>query len=90
LFTDRDPPGSRHELHELVVELVMGEARHRQGIGALVAAGEREVEEGRRLPGVVAEELVEVAHPEEHERPRAPGLRRLELLHHRRRHGREM
>jgi hypothetical protein len=87
LLADGHVAAGGHEPHQLGVELVVREARHRQGIGALVAAGEREVEEPRRLAGVVAEELVEVAHPEEDQRPGAPGLRRLELLHHRGRHG---
>jgi hypothetical protein len=66
------------------IELLVGKAGHRRGIGPLVATGEREIEERRRLAGIVSEELVEVPHPEEHEAARATGLRRLELLHHRR------
>jgi hypothetical protein len=89
LFADGDVAACGHEPHEMGVELMVREARHRQGVGALVATGEREVEEAGRLAGVGAEELVEVAHPEEDQRPRTPGLRRLELLHHRGRHGRK-
>jgi hypothetical protein len=92
LLADRHVPARGHELHQLRVELVMREPRHRQGVGALVAAGEREVEQVGGLAGVVAEELVEVSHPKQHERAGAAGLRRLELLHHggrRRRHGRK-
>ena len=58
-------------------------AGHRQGVGALVAAGEREIEEIGGLAGIVAKEFVEVPHAKQHQRPRAPGFRRLELLHHR-------
>jgi len=90
LLADGHVPPRGDELHELRVELVVWEARHRQGVGTLFAAGEREVEEVGGLTGVVAEELVEVSHPEEYERARAAGLRGLELLHHggrRRRHG---
>ena len=90
LLADRDPPAGRHQLDELHVELVMGESRHRQRVGALVAARERQVEKGGGFAGVVAEEFVEVAHAEEDERPGAPLLRRLELPHHRRRHGGQM
>ena len=82
LFADRDMTPGSHELHQLRIELVVRKAGHRQGIGALVAAGECEVEQVGGRAGVVAKELVEVAHPEEHQCPRAAGLRRLELLHH--------
>jgi hypothetical protein len=78
-----------HEPHELGVELMVREARHGHRVGALVAAGEREVEEPCRLAGVVTEEFVEVPHPEQDQPARAPGLRRRELLHHGRRHGRK-
>ena len=82
LLADGHAAAGGHELHQLHVELMMGKAGHRQGVGPLFAAGEREVEEGGGLAGVVAEDLVEVAHAEEHQRPWAPCLRRLELLHH--------
>jgi hypothetical protein len=41
------------------------------------------IEEGGRFPGVVAEQFVEVPHPEEDEGSRATGLGGRELLHHR-------
>ena len=87
LLADGDAPPRRHELHQLRVELVVGEPGHRHGVGPLVAAGEGEVEEVRRLAGVLAEELVEVPHAEQDEGPGALRLRRLELLHHRTGHG---
>ena len=80
LFADGHPAAGGDELGQLRVELVVGEAGHRQGVGALVTAGEREVEQAGGLAGVVAEELVEIAHPEEHQGSRAAGLGRLELL----------
>ena len=41
---------------------MMREAGHRQGIGPLVTAGQREVEERGGLAGIVPEEFVEIAH----------------------------
>ena len=83
MFADGDPPADGHELHQLHVELMVWKAGHRQGVGPLVTAREREVEEIGRLAGIVAEEFVEIPHAKQHQRPRAPGFRRLKLLHHR-------
>ena len=66
---------------------MVGEAGHRHGVRALVAAGEGEVEQVGCPAGIVAEEFIEVPHPKEHEGPRAAGLRGLKLLHHRACHG---
>ena len=90
LLADRHPAAGGHELDQLRVELMVGKSGHRHGVGPLLAAGDGEVEEIRRLAGVVAEELVEVPHAKEHDRSRAAGLGRLELLHHGGSHGGEM
>ena len=90
LLADGDAAAGVDQLDQLHIELVVGKPGHRHGFGALVAAGEREIEERGRLAGVAAEEFVEISHPKQHQSPRAPELRRLELLHHGGWHGREM
>ena len=51
--------------------------------GTLAARGQRDVEQPVRAPRVVEEQLVEVAHPVEHERVRMLRLDAKVLLHHR-------
>ena len=87
LFADGDAATGGDELDELRIELMVGKPGHRHGVGPLVAAGEREIEEIRSLAGIVAEELVEIPHPKEDQRAGAACLRRFELLHHRTCHG---
>ena len=82
LFADCHAAARGDELHQLHVELVMRKAGHRLRVGPLFTAGEREIEQGGGLAGVIPEELVEITHAKQHERPRAPGFRGLKLLHH--------
>jgi len=86
LLADRHPASGSHELCQLRVELVVGKARHRHRVGPLVAAGERQPKQVGHLAGVVAEEFIEVSHPEQQHRTRTAGLGLFELLHHWRRH----
>ena len=50
--------------------------------GALSTRRERDVEQAVRLARVVEEQLVEIAHPVEHQRVRKLGLDAAVLLHH--------
>jgi hypothetical protein len=52
--------------------------------GRLAARGQRDVEQARRLFGVIMEQLVEIAHPVEQQGVRMTGLERHVLAHHRR------
>ncbi len=51
-----------NDLGEVRIKRRIGKSRHRQGIGPLVARGERQAEQGRCPFGIVAEKLVEIAH----------------------------
>ena len=66
-----------------------GHAAHGDGLaGVLAPGGQGDAEGGGGLPGVIEEEFVEIAHPEEDQ---GVGLARLgfeELRHHRRGAGR--
>jgi len=50
--------------------------------GGLAALGERNVEQPRRLLGVLIEQLVEIPHAVEQQRVRMIGLQAQVLLHH--------
>ncbi|KAG1086640.1 hypothetical protein G6F57_021597 [Rhizopus arrhizus] len=56
--------------------------RDRRAAGA-AALGQGDVQQPRRLAGVVVEQLVEIAHAEEQQQVRMVGLGREELLHQR-------
>ena len=74
-----------HELREVRLERVIGNARHRnRRPGRLSAGGQRDVEQARRAFGVDVEQLVEVAHPVEQQLVRMLCLDAKILLHHRR------
>ena len=83
LLADGHPATGCHQFDQLRIELVVREARHRHRVGPLFAACDGEVQKFCSLAGVIAEEFVEVSHPEEHERSGAAGLGSLKLLHHR-------
>ena len=85
LFDDHDGLALLHEPRQVRFERVVRHARHRnRRAGGLPARGQRDVEQPRGPLGVVVEELVEVAHPVEHELVRMLRLDAQVLLHHRR------
>ncbi len=74
-----------HELGQVLVDRVIRHARHRdRRARRLAARRERDVEQARGALGVGEEQLVEIAHPVEHELVRMLGLHAQVLLHHRR------
>ena len=89
LLDDHHRLAQAHQSREVLLDRVVRHARHRdRRAGGLAARGERDVEQARGALGVVVEELVEVAHPVEHELVRMLGLDAEVLLHHRRVRGR--
>src|SRR5262249_6908960 len=85
LLADGHGLAELHQLGEVVVELVVGHARHGDGRAAGGAAlGERDVHEPRGLARVIVEELVEVAHAVDHQDVRVLGLDAQVLAHDRR------
>jgi hypothetical protein len=73
------------QLGEVTARRVMGHAAHRYGVVlALVARGQREIEQSRREHRVLEEQLIEVAEPKEHERIGVPVLDVQVLAHQRR------
>ncbi len=69
LFADRRRFAEFHELREVLLDRVMRHARHLdRRAGGCAALRERQVEQTRGFFRVFEEELVEVAHPVEHER----------------------
>ena len=95
LLAERDPEALPHQPGDVAGGGVVGHAAHRDRLALLVlrARGEGDLERARGDHGVVEEQLVEVAHAEEHERVRVLGLHPVVLLHRRgllecgRRHG---
>ena len=84
LLADGDLQPLRGELPDVALGAVRGHPAHRHGIRlALVACGERDVEDGRGALGVLEEHLVEVTHPIEDDGLRVVGLDRQVLAHHR-------
>ena len=85
LFTDGHGLAELHQFGEIVVQLVIGHARHGDGLaGRLAALGQGDVQQARRLAGVVVEEFVEIAHAVEHQHIRVLGLHAQVLAHDRR------
>ncbi len=85
LLADRDRLAVTDQLRQVLVDCVIGHARHRNRIaGRLAARGERDIEKRRRPLRVAVEHLVEVAHAVEHELVGMLGLHPQVLLHHRR------
>ena len=89
LLADGDAVAELHQPADVAVDGVIRHAahRHRGAGGVLGARGQREVEGPRRDQRVFVEELVEVAHAEQHEGERMLALG-VEVLPHRGRDGR--
>ena len=89
LLADGHPVALLDQPGDVAVGGVMGHAAHRHGRtgGVLRSRGQGQVEGARRHQRVFVEELVEVAHAEQHERERILALG-LEILPHRGRHRR--
>ena len=84
LFADRDGSSHAREARQVAVHAVVGHARHGDGTSPRASSGgEGNVEQVRRLAGVVEEQLVEVAHAVEQQDVREFGLDTEVLLHHR-------
>ena len=84
LFADRDGASHPREPRQVAVHAVEGHAGHGDGLSRRTSAGgERDVEQVRRLAGVVEEQLVEVAHAVEQQDVRELGLDAEVLPHHR-------
>ena len=83
LFADRHRLAELHELGEVLLDGVMRHASHLDRIARRRATlRKRQIEQARGFLGVFEEQLVEVAHPVEHERARVIGLDAQVLLHH--------
>jgi tRNA threonylcarbamoyladenosine biosynthesis protein TsaB len=89
LLAQRDAVALPHELRDVGVRGMPGDAAHRNGVAVAVPGpgGEGDLERLRRHEGVLEEELVEVPHAEEEERVRVLRLHAVVLLHGRRLHG---
>ncbi len=87
LFANGGPQSGGDQLAQVAFQLVIGKAGHRNGVGPLFAAGQRQVEHpGGRL-GVVVKHLIEIPHAKQQDRVRAGRLGIQVLLHHRGGHG---
>ena len=84
LFTDRHPDAGAHEARDVSLGGVVRDARHRNrlSVGIVLPGGDRDPEEFAGLRGVLEEDLVEVAHPEEQHRVAGLLLELEVLLHH--------
>ena len=82
LVADGHAVAGADEALDVAVGGVVGEAGHRDGVRALVAAGERQAEHARAELRVLEERLVEVAHAEEQDGLLVPLLEGQVLLHH--------
>ena len=82
LLADGRPHSGGDQLAQIALQLVVGKAGHGDGVFALFAAGQREVEHAGGRLGVVVEHLVEVAHAKQQERIGTRPFRFLVLLHH--------
>ena len=82
LVADRHAHAGGDELAQVAFQLVVGKAGHGDRVGALVAAGQGQVEHAGGRLGVVVEHLVEVAHAKQQQRIGARPLRFEVLLHH--------
>ena len=76
------PHAGRDQLAQVALQLVMRKAGHGDGVVALFAAGQGEVQHAGGRLGVVVEHLVEVAHAKQQQRLGTRPLRFLILLHH--------
>ena len=78
LFADRHLAAGSQQLRQIGLRCVMRHPAHRHAI----ALGQSDVEDRRRLFGVLGEHLVEVAEPKEKDRPRLRRLQTKVLPHH--------
>ena len=84
LFADGDGSSDAREPRQVAVHAVEGHARHGDGTSrGAPPGGEGDVEQARRLAGVVEEQLVEIAHAVEQQDVLELGLDAQVLLHHR-------
>ncbi len=83
LLAHRRAQSRLDDLGQVGVQRGMREAGHRQCVWPLVARGQGQAEQGGRAFGVVAEHLVEVAHPKQQECVGIACLELAILLHHR-------
>ena len=83
LFADGDAMADLHQAAQVAIERANRHAGHRNRGFALAARGQRDAERLRRHLGVVMEQLVEVAHAEEHDRIGGLFFGRCELAHRR-------
>ncbi len=81
LLADRDLLAGLHEPRDVGLGRVMGDAGHRRAL----PRGQRDGEQARALLGVVEEQLVEVAEPEQQQVVGIAALQLPVLRHHRRR-----
>ena len=89
LLADRDLEALADQAREIGLVAVHRHAAHLDVLAQMLAAlGERDVQRRRRAHGIVEEQLVEIAHPVEHEMVRMRRLDRQVLAHHRRGVGR--
>ena len=85
LFADRDLEALADQARQIGLVAVHRHAAHLDVFTQMLAAlGQRDVERRRGLHRVVEEQLVEIAHPVEHQMVRMRGLDRQILAHHRR------
>ncbi len=84
LLDDHGRLAALHESREVGLDRVVRHAGHRdRRAGRLAARRQRDVEHPRRALGIVVEQLVEIAHPVEHELVRMRVLDGQVLAHHR-------
>ena len=84
LLADRHRLAQLQQLGQVLLDRVVGHAGHfDRRAGRCAARGERDVEQPRRLLGVVVEQLVEIAHAVEQQDVRMLRLQAQVLLHHR-------
>src|SRR5262249_44016441 len=83
LLAHRDLLARADEAADVPVGGVMGDTRHGNGALTLLARCERDLQEPRRELGVVEEQLVEIAEPEQQQVVRVAALQLPVLPHHR-------
>ena len=83
LLADRHRHPGTHQAREITIDRVVRNTGHRDRHAIRgAAAGQRDVEQLRGTPGVVMEQLVEIAHAVEQQLVRVLCLDAQELLHH--------
>ena len=82
LLADGRPHAGGDQLAQIALQLVVRKAGHGDGVFALLAAGQGEVQHAGGRLGVVVEHLVEIAHAKQQQRIGTRPFRFLVLLHH--------